>query len=935
MSYIDAEELLRRTNGGLEIIFSYYPQASEAERKKDFKFKIREEKTPSATLKKLADGNYVVTDFGDDGESRNGIQIAMKEENCDFKTALTIIVERLGLGTDLHKTMPAFKADFERRDATPDEAEGEYYFDVYEKCPEIWLPVLGPFVKEEHLQFMRWKSLKSFTYIKNRKALVTKSTDEYPIFMIEEEGFKKIYQPNNPDKKYRFRYSGTKPKEFIHGLDQLQKKHSQMVADYTAGHDAEEEKYKEPKLPEIILCSGDLDALNVHSLGYCVIWKNSETDKLTGKTYRKIATITECLYNLPDIDATGVRMATDLALIYLDMKTIWLPKFLLDLRDWRGNKCKDVTDFISRKGFEKKHFKAIYDYALQAKFWNERHDVDKNGVYKGTKYEFSNTRAYYFLALNGIYRFANPNERSGFMFIRIVGNIVEEINTVDIKNFVNKFLEDRKMNIDLRDMIYKTTQLDEKSLSNLQDIEIDFTDFDKQTQFLFFENETWEITKDNIKKHRPGDADKFVWKDEVIPHRVKLIDDFFTVTRTEMEDGQFEFDIEIKDKSCVFFRYLINTSRVHWKKEDEIAHGMNRDKKAVDYLEENRFSISGNWLDEDEIYEQKLHLINKMYSIGYLMHRYKEPSRPWCVFAMDHKISDDGESHGGSGKSICYNSLRTFMKSVTLNGRNKRLTENPHIYENVTEHTDYVFIDDANRYIDFQFFFKAMTGDLDVNPKNNRQYSIKFEDAPKFCITSNYTLNNIDPSTERRLLYTVFSDYYHYNSNGEYREHRDPKSDFGKNMFNDFTEEEWNLFFNFVAQCVKMYLCYEKIDPPMNNVTKRNLISAMTQPFKDWADVFFGPNSDKLNIEVVKREAFENFQEETKMYKWSSHRFTKSLKAWCRYNLYILNPGELCDKEGRIIKKVNDKSEEHIYIKTVSGNAAVIDDFNDTQIKVF
>ena len=93
------------------------------------------------------------------------------------------------------------------------------------------------------------------------------------------------------------------------------------------------------------------------------------------------------------------------------------------------------------------------------------------------------------------------------------------------------------------------------------------------------------------------------------------------------------------------------------------------------------------------------------------------------------------------------------MKSVTLSGRNRKLTDNPHIYDRVTEYTDMVLIDDANAYLDFDFFFDVVTGDMTVNPKNNKSYEIPFEKAPKFCITSNYTLRKVDPSTEGRMLF--------------------------------------------------------------------------------------------------------------------------------------------------------------------------------------
>jgi hypothetical protein len=912
MSFVDQQLILDKTNGGLDIILRYYPDAHKCVDNKNAKFKIRTtEKTASCTLKQLKDsGVWVVTDWGDDQKSRNGIEVIRKEEGVDFKTALAIAARDFGIEEGNHVTANLPKAEFEKRGAKPDEKEGDYSFDLYQEIPGEWLKTLGPYVKDVHCQYLHFYACKSFTYIKDRQALITKSTDEYPIFIIDEGEFKKIYQPKNPDKQFRFRYQGTKPKDFVHGLQQARNKYEKLYQEYLNSNDTEDgkQKQKEPKLPEIILCSGDRDAINVMSMGYDVIWLNSESAKLSAEQYKDIMKCCFEFYNLPDIDSTGIKQGTEQALKWLDMKTIWLPEELKEKRDFRGNPCKDIRDYLDH--WKPKHFKELIKVALPARAWDEIYTENK------LDFKFNNVQAYYFFKLNGFFRFKNRNEKSGFIYIRLKNNIVEEIDANEIKNFINVFLEDRKLPISLRNRFYTTNQLAETSLSNLPSREIDFADFDKNTQYLFYSNHTWKVTRDKIEEYRPGEMEKFVWADEVIPHRVKKMDDFFTIEKIEFEEGQPEYDIKIHNQDCLFFRYLINTSRVHWRKELEDYVETLKPEEAAKYRKENAFNIAGPGLDEEEHHEQKLHLINKMYSLGYLLHRYKEPSRPWCVFAMDNKISDEGESHGGSGKSIAYNALRIFMKSVTLNGRNKKLTDNQHIYENVTEHTDYILIDDANKWIDFSFFFKALTNDLDVNPKNNKQYSIPFENAPKFCITSNYTLPNIDPSTERRLIYTVFSDYYHFNSNGEYNEHRDPTTDFGKNLFNDFTDDEWNLFHNFMAQCLKLYLNHSKIDPPMENVNKRNLQTIMTDSFRNWGDMYFAEDNGNVNVLIAKKKAFEDFKEETKNNKFTINRFTRSLKAWCKYNHHILDPQELRNSQDRIIRKQDGTATEMVYVQT-------------------
>lgn len=263
------------------------------------------------------------------------------------------------------------------------------------------------------------------------------------------------------------------------------------------------------------------------------------------------------------------------------------------------------------------------------------------------------------------------------------------------------------------------------------------------------------------------------------------------------------------------------------------------------------------------------------------------------------------------------------MNTETLSGRNPKLTENSHIYENISEYTDLVLIDDADRYLPFGFFFDAVTGEITVNPKFARSYTIPFESAPKFAITSNYTPDRSDPSTERRLLYMVFSDYYHQKtSSNDYLESRSIFDDFGKDLFRaQYTEDEWNADINFCMECCKFYLATVKkgikINPPMTNVTARTLRSEMTDIFYDWAQVYFSQGSENCDCMKPKSEALKAFADDTKQNKWTMNKFSRALKAYCKLADYIIdyNPKELSNN-GRIIRKINKKTTEMIFIQT-------------------
>ena len=910
--YIDQKKLLEATNGGLEIILKYYPQAEKAVRDQRQKFKIRDtERTASASLKKLGDGVWVVTDWGGDSKSRNGIQICMLEDNLDFKAAIEKLAADFGLSGEAGK--PKELKVYRRETAQEGDYENQYFFE-YKEFSQEELKLLGPQVTAGLCRQHELFSVKEYGYVKRDQKTnelvrhVFAATAEYPIFQFEfsigkNETWGKRLEPMAPSKADRFRYFGERPhKNYMMGLHLVQKAFKKLNEEAEPDPEElnsvddmerEEQRVQNKKLPRVIICGGDRDALATQAAtGEQVIWLNSETAQVTKLMMKELLKYAYKVYYLGDIDSTGLKVQHKLAMQHLDLHIIRLPEKLKTKRDHRGNPCKDVRDFLGH--YSSYLLKELIRIAIPYRMWDEV--WKKRGDYKVKEYLVNPYQTYNFLEANGFYRFRLLNVKTGYIYIRLLNRVVEEIDHVEIKAFVNQYLEGINAEPALRNTFYKSRQfLGEQSLSNLRLKDIDFTDYTEQSQFFYFQNKTWEVNAEGIIEHKVGETDGFVWQDEVIPHRVKKLDQPFWVTRSE----EGEYDIEVFNTDCLFLRYLINTSRVHWQKELECKN------KGEEFPEEMR-------------QEQRRHLINKLYSLGYLLHRYKDPSRPWAVMAMDNKISEDGESHGGSGKSIAYKAVRYFMKSVTLEGPNQRLTENPHVFENVTTHTDFILVDDANKYLKFDFFYTMLTGELIVNPKHGRQYEIPYEEVPKLAITTNYAQRDDSPSTHRRVLYTVFSDYYHENKEGEYERSWSPRDEFGKNLFQDFTEDEWNLFFNTMVYALQVYLNFPKIDPPMENVVKRNQITQMGQDFKDWADVYFTPESN-LDCWVKKKEAYEDFLEKNPGARRrfaTSNRFTKSLKIYAKYQNWQLNPPELNpDNKGRLIRTIDGTSAEHFYLK--------------------
>ena len=204
-----SEKIFDKSNGGKDIITEIYPESKIGFENIKKAFKIRNEATASARVKCIK-GIWILTDFGGDGVSRNGIQVYMKEEMCDFPTALHELAKKY----HIDGTKPAPLVQFEQSKDTPG-----YTFD-FKKEPSITdFHVLGPQVDKKAIAPVCLKACNSFVHVTDSgKKITTSGSVDYPIFVFDFGDWKKIYQPLNPEKQYRFRYVGTKPKNYIFGL---------------------------------------------------------------------------------------------------------------------------------------------------------------------------------------------------------------------------------------------------------------------------------------------------------------------------------------------------------------------------------------------------------------------------------------------------------------------------------------------------------------------------------------------------------------------------------------------------------------------------------------------------------------------------------------------------------------------------------------------
>lgn len=402
---ITINDVHKHTNGGLDVILSLFPDAFGSIAQPNKKFKMRGEKTASAKLNQLKDGTYRVVDFGNSEESLNCVELYMEEMGTTFGRAIQAIAQQYNVKPEVQEVI---KSKFSSRPANPEEKEGDQTFEIRDSWTDAeieyivsrnvlkeigWNSKVKGEKEEAYARIAgvfkeyNWYPLISFSTVKDRVVKTSSSTPDYPIFLWDEGQLKKIYQPKNHKKEFRFMYgTGSKVGDFIHGLKQLQEAYIKRTNGNTATINenaenadlrigVEAKKTEKPEFDQVLLMSGGSDAINAAILGYRVIWGTSETFVLKGWQFGEIMKTTDKLCQLMDLDATGKDVAHKRNMEYINLHTIELPVSLLERQDSRGYQCKDFRDYMNY--YSAWEFSLLVKTSMPYRFWDEKMKYDR------------------------------------------------------------------------------------------------------------------------------------------------------------------------------------------------------------------------------------------------------------------------------------------------------------------------------------------------------------------------------------------------------------------------------------------------------------------------------------------------------------------------------------------------------------------------------
>lgn len=226
-------------------------------------------------------------------------------------------------------------------------------------------------------------------------------------------------------------------------------------------------------------------------------------------------------------------------------------------------------------------------------------------------------------------------------------------------------------------------------------------------------------------------------------------------------------------------------------------------------------NISGN-------VKEKINSIES--TIGFLIHTYKPPSYCPAIILNDETISDNPE--GGTGKGIFVKGIGHIRNNIGIDCKTFRF-DKTFLYQRVSRDTEILTFEDIPRNFDFERLFSVITEGMSIEKKRKDEFFIEFDESPKNIITTNYALRGVGNSHDRRKFEVEFVAHYTKSFT--------PKDEFGHNLFKDWSQEQWEMFDNYMAHCVQVYLKHDLIKSPFKNLEIRKLEAATSSEFRSWA----------------------------------------------------------------------------------------------------
>ena len=257
-------------------------------------------------------------------------------------------------------------------------------------------------------------------------------------------------------------------------------------------------------------------------------------------------------------------------------------------------------------------------------------------------------------------------------------------------------------------------------------------------------------------------------------------------------------------------------------------------------------------------------------AMGYLLHRYNDPSLPKAIILLDEKISFDGTANGGTGKGVLALALGHCKNLEVIDGQQLK-SDSRFKNQRIDVTTDILLFDDVSKKFTLDDIKSMITSGITVEKKGKDEVHIPAKDAPKIMISSNYIVGGTGGSTDLRRRYEFEVPDYFSNT-------YTPINEFGNLFFDEWDENEWSMFDLLMMECVQQFLQCSLLEPSKINLTNNKLMCTTNPEFK-----LFSSENIVVDTWHDKDLLFSKFKSENLVYAGiTSHQFTKWVKEYAK-----------------------------------------------------
>lgn len=262
-------------------------------------------------------------------------------------------------------------------------------------------------------------------------------------------------------------------------------------------------------------------------------------------------------------------------------------------------------------------------------------------------------------------------------------------------------------------------------------------------------------------------------------------------------------------------------------------------------------------------------------AIGYQLHRYKSPAATKAIILMDVFIN--GMPNGGSGKTLLINAIGKIRNLSVIDGKKYDQREWFGL-SSVELNTELLLFDDVQKNFNFELIFPLMSTGMFIRRKYKNHVFVPFEKSPKVSITTNYAINGSSSSFRRRM--------YEFEVSTTYSADYSPRDKFGKNFFDEWSDIEWNYFYNTMFNCLQVFLKEGLIESKPLNMKLTKIVNKTCEEFIEWAE-----NKLIIIVQYDKRQLYDNFLTTYPEYsgRLKQRDYTTWLRTWGDFkNLDVL-----------------------------------------------